>query len=226
MKKATHVGTCQVCGSSQMLPAGVLSKHGYTVDGGFFNGVCPGAGHAPLEQERALADEVAADLLRQSAELAAKRDDVYAGKRFPRFARNGLSCLDRKNRWTEIEVPYADAPARYQADAVRILAANLDNGSRQAASISAAITKRAEQTTGIKPLTPRADEAARKQVAVGSRVKIYGKSVEVVAIETRTVWGIGPHINGQSLPHAIYVRASDGKRCAYPVRLIRQAAIE
>ncbi len=48
--KATHIGTCQCCGSSQKLPGGVLSKHGYTVDWGFFSGVCQGAGYLPFEQ--------------------------------------------------------------------------------------------------------------------------------------------------------------------------------
>ena len=30
MAKATHIGTCQCCGSQQKLPSGVLSNHGYT----------------------------------------------------------------------------------------------------------------------------------------------------------------------------------------------------
>lgn len=48
--KATHSGTCQVCGRLQKLPGGVLSKHGYEVARwGFFNGVCWGEGHVPFE---------------------------------------------------------------------------------------------------------------------------------------------------------------------------------
>ena len=50
MTKATHEGTCQICGSTQKLPSGVLSKHGYTVNWGFFSGVCNGEGHAPFEK--------------------------------------------------------------------------------------------------------------------------------------------------------------------------------
>jgi hypothetical protein len=49
MAKATHKGTCQVCGSIQMLPSGVLSNHGYTVQWGFFEGVCNGAKALPYE---------------------------------------------------------------------------------------------------------------------------------------------------------------------------------
>lgn len=48
--KATHKGHCQCCGRLQMLPGGVLSKHGYTVDFGYFSGVCRGAGELPFEQ--------------------------------------------------------------------------------------------------------------------------------------------------------------------------------
>lgn len=51
-RKATHQGECQICGSTQMLPGGVLSKHGYTVQWGFFSGVCNGAGHLPFEQSK------------------------------------------------------------------------------------------------------------------------------------------------------------------------------
>lgn len=47
--KATHTGTCQCCGATQKLPGNVLSKHGYTVDWGFFNGVCAGAHCPPFE---------------------------------------------------------------------------------------------------------------------------------------------------------------------------------
>jgi hypothetical protein len=48
--RATHRGTCQVCGRLQKLPAGKLSKHGYTKRWGFFEGTCPGAHYRPFEQ--------------------------------------------------------------------------------------------------------------------------------------------------------------------------------
>jgi hypothetical protein len=64
MKKATHEGTCQVCGAAQKLPAGKLAKHGYTTRWGFFEGVCEGAGHLPFEQSMEL---IAAAILRVTA---------------------------------------------------------------------------------------------------------------------------------------------------------------
>lgn len=51
---ATHSGTCQCCGHFQKLPNGRLSKHGYTKEWGFFDGICLGAGHLPFEQDISL----------------------------------------------------------------------------------------------------------------------------------------------------------------------------
>lgn len=90
--KATHVGTCQVCGREQKLPEGRLSKHGYSVQWGFFDGVCDGAHHLPFEQSKDLIERAiqrALDkvedlkcqiaLLRQPATEARATCHVYRG---------------------------------------------------------------------------------------------------------------------------------------------------
>lgn len=58
MAKATHIGTCQCCGNQQKLPNGVLSKHGYTVEHGWFEGTCFGSGHLPFEQSCGLIEQL------------------------------------------------------------------------------------------------------------------------------------------------------------------------
>jgi len=47
----THRGTCQVCGNVQAVnnSTGLLAKHGYTVDYGYFSGECHGSNEFPLE---------------------------------------------------------------------------------------------------------------------------------------------------------------------------------
>lgn len=52
--KATHIGECQVCGSVQKLPEGVLAKHGYMVRFNCFEGTCWGSSHKPFEQDISL----------------------------------------------------------------------------------------------------------------------------------------------------------------------------
>jgi hypothetical protein len=84
MSKATHNGTCQICGASQKLPGGRLSQHGYTTKWGFFSGVCTGAHGLPFEQstdliERAIKNVEGwhADVELEIAELATATDFVW-----------------------------------------------------------------------------------------------------------------------------------------------------
>lgn len=82
MAKAEFQGICQWCGSTQKLPRGVLSLHGYDVQWGFFNGTCRGSRHLPFEQSIDLIEEsiavnadAAVRLRRQADELLARRND-------------------------------------------------------------------------------------------------------------------------------------------------------
>lgn len=63
--RATHSGTCQLCGRLQKLPNGLMAKHGYTVQWGFFEGTCPGSDAQPFELSK--------DLIAERIEWAARR---------------------------------------------------------------------------------------------------------------------------------------------------------
>ena len=54
--KASHYGTCQLCGSLQKLPNGVLASHGYQIEWNQFHGICSGSGRAPFEQSKDFAE--------------------------------------------------------------------------------------------------------------------------------------------------------------------------
>jgi len=56
--KAVYFGTCQICGALQKLPKGRLSKHGYTKEWGFFNGMCAGAENKPFELSKDLIEGI------------------------------------------------------------------------------------------------------------------------------------------------------------------------
>jgi len=71
MAKATHSGTCQICGCHQKLPNGKLSKHGYTTRWGFFEGVCDGAHHLPFEQSTDLIEDM---IVMVKAKIASLQD--------------------------------------------------------------------------------------------------------------------------------------------------------
>jgi len=52
--KATHRGHCQVCNRVQKVPNKLMAKHGYAVLAGYFEGVCYGSGHFPLELSKTM----------------------------------------------------------------------------------------------------------------------------------------------------------------------------
>lgn len=70
---ATHYGTCQGCGCKQKLPCGVLAKHGYTVQWGFFQGTCNASGELPFEES---CDFCKKCIVNAKAQLASVRESA------------------------------------------------------------------------------------------------------------------------------------------------------
>lgn len=69
MVKATHNGTCQVCGRAQAHKGDGLAKHGYTVPHGWFQGTCSGSGKLPVELDTTVLDATVAFLTTRGREL-------------------------------------------------------------------------------------------------------------------------------------------------------------
>lgn len=77
MSKHTHRGHCQVCGAQQAVDnkTGMMAKHGYTVEHGFFEGECPGSHNLPLEHDHTMTDNIIGDLTRQADRIQKQIDD-------------------------------------------------------------------------------------------------------------------------------------------------------
>ncbi|MCH9712701.1 MAG: hypothetical protein K0U20_08775 [Proteobacteria bacterium] len=109
MSKATHIGTCQCCGNAQKLPNGKLSKHGYTVDYGFFNGTCSGAGQLPFEQSKDIIESLINTTQKKVDELLAdaeKWENTNTGPAWrytfiPASWENGRKS---SRKWEQIEI--------------------------------------------------------------------------------------------------------------------------
>lgn len=94
--KATHRGTCQLCGRAHKIDTkyGTVAKHGFTKEHGFFNGTCRGSDNKPLEVSCALLREYveqhwpadAAQLREYAGRIrsgeTAIKIEVYAGSPF------------------------------------------------------------------------------------------------------------------------------------------------
>lgn len=93
-RKATHLGECQACGSTQKLPLGVLAQHGYEVKWHQFQGVCVGHGHLPYE----LSCELLPGLI-EAAQIRRKRlEEAQAALRVPTTVNCVDYTFDRRDR--------------------------------------------------------------------------------------------------------------------------------
>lgn len=81
----THRGHCQFCLRVIAIDVttGRLAKHGYTVEGGMFNGACPGSEELSLHVERTHTDRVIAMYNDKGVSLAKEAALLEAGKIHP-----------------------------------------------------------------------------------------------------------------------------------------------
>ena len=126
MSKHTHRGHCQVCGNAQAVnkETGMLAKHGYTVEHGFFEGECPGSHNLPIEHDHTMTDDIIGDLTRQ-ADRIQKQIDNGIKMVTHRYTERGTR-VEKMVKLTEdnIESVYADLgkfyTSRSWADAVEM----------------------------------------------------------------------------------------------------------
>lgn len=129
--KSSHLGECQICGSRQCLPNGRLAKHGYSVEWGFFSGVCHGAGYLPFEQEKAELERVVRSIEKQvvacSARIAELNDGLQGfDSHVARYARSLAAENSSRRDWLALQYSrisgWAPRPlvARVEEQAVKV----------------------------------------------------------------------------------------------------------
>lgn len=164
--RATHYGTCQLCGSLQKAnkKSNRLADHGYTLAYGFQAGACRGSGRLPFEVCKAYAEEVLASFKRQVAEFVeTPRPESTSGRldKCPKiaawlFARNEQASRKNYIFWAEprlanwapcaqkavAEVEAVEASAKATRTGIRALSRVVQLAKRN-------LSKFGEQFTGI-----------------------------------------------------------------------------
>jgi hypothetical protein len=108
-------GICQCCGHDQaVLGTGRMSKHGYTVKDGWFNGVCSGQKHRPLQIDRTVTDHTIADVRAQCKALRERAARLESGEIDPTTVRGHYSITLRDYP----TIPFAHG-TEYQQDEAR-----------------------------------------------------------------------------------------------------------
>lgn len=222
--KATHRGTCQVCGRVQAVDPikSLLAKHGYTVDWGYFHGVCRGADIKPLEVERRMTDSIIKELREIVAPKADKlAADLRSGAVQPKYY---IEKIENKKR-VQVEVTRDQIDDYLAGQFVARAVYGAESEARNARSHASAMEKLIAARFG-QPLYP-VEAEAKKELKPGARVRIGGKTGwtgEVIEIKDKVCSGCGPYMNGRTMPHA-FLRSPKGNIIAIPARTIRQSAI-
>jgi hypothetical protein len=85
--KIQYRGHCQCCGREQAVRKGLMSKHGYEVMNrgsfGWFNGVCGGNSHAPVEVDRTVLDLTVKMIRQECRAMVALAAEYKAGTKHP-----------------------------------------------------------------------------------------------------------------------------------------------
>ena len=188
MKKSNikTLGNCQCCGRLQaVLGTGKSSKHGYTVDHGWFSGVCSGQNFEPLQVSRTQTDLIIESVISEVASLEERLADLQLGKAFPSKISLGAvretkvdSWGHKTRHWVTPTIPFVEGTAHQQADAVRSEIRKTEARIRFGTAFAADLTNLADAVHG-QPLQTET-KVALQAIRDGERRVRYGKVLTAV----------------------------------------------
>jgi hypothetical protein len=166
-------GNCPCCGREQAVVGGTMSKHGYTVDCGWFNGVCNGHSFAPMQVERAIAEKTIKAVLGGVASLQAMLQEFKDGKLFPEQAR---SAAHHKAPM----VAYKDAASYFQKEALDIAIYGVEKRIRAGNDFAAFMQTTLDAVNGQPLKEIDISKAKPAEIKIGEkRIRGEGKSLMV-----------------------------------------------
>ena len=135
-------GNCQCCGNQQAVVNGLMSKHGYTVEHGWFSGVCSGRNYAPMQVNRTHTDKIVVEIRAEVPKLLAQADKVKAGEITP-------TTINIRKGSQKMEIAYADAKPHQQSQACDSMERSLRNRARAGEQFAKALGEIADKVHGI-----------------------------------------------------------------------------
>lgn len=148
-------GNCQCCGRQQAVVNGAMSKHGYTVANGWFQGVCSGDRHEPMQVSRTTTDKIIENISAEVGALLVQADQVLAGKLNP-------TKVIRGQFKKAYEIDFGDATAHEQAHAVQCLNWNLRQRAKAGADFAKFLQDIADAVCGTALIEVERKEAPAK----------------------------------------------------------------
>jgi hypothetical protein len=103
-------GHCQWCGRQQAVVKGLMSKHGYKVELGWFSGICSGEHFVPMEQSIEQTGIVIRTIQKQCIELQEDIEKLLSGAIKPQFCKGAWD----RTIMNYAPIPFEDASQREQ----------------------------------------------------------------------------------------------------------------
>jgi hypothetical protein len=190
-------GNCQCCGKEQAVVGGLMSKHGYTVEQGWFSGVCEGNFFKPMQVSRVETDNIVASIRIQIPKLLAQSEQYLSGALTPDYVvKRSYNAELRKN--VEIKTPYADASVYEQESARKQIAWTLKSRADMGKTFSDQLEAIANKVHGTALIETEKKQVI--QICVGDKKKSQETGLTYVCfkVEGARIWWTS-------------ARASDGK---------------
>lgn len=178
-------GNCQCCGKQQAVldGSGRISKHGYKVEGGWFEGVCSGQHHAPMQESRVATDNIVSSVRTECDELEQLANGYKIGIAHP--ARIDKSYSKRGEDKT---MAWEDAAEWQQQDGIKTAIYRIESRVRAGRGFADMLEQLANDRHG-KPLVVVKVEAAKAPIQYGERRKApNGRVLQVVRLEGQRVY--------------------------------------
>lgn len=169
-----HRGNCQVCGRPQAVTTGVIAKHGYTVDKGWFSGTCSGSGHVAMQTDISLTTTTCSLIRADCDRLDGVAADLKAGTTHP---------VNKPSRFHgKPPVMWADMSPADRKDAVAAAIWGTESRARHGRSIADALEKLGAAKHNTAFLAVRRDAPA-KPICRGD-VKLNDNGLLLTALRT------------------------------------------
>jgi hypothetical protein len=188
MKKEIQIrGNCQCCGKEQAVVSGLMSKHGYTVENGWFSGVCEGRNFRPMQVSRVETDNIVASIRIQIPKLLAQAEQYESGAATPDFVvKRSYSVELRKS--IETKIPYAEADAYDQRSARSQIVWALKSRASSGKTFSDQLEAVANKVHGLPLIETTKKEVI--QICVGDKKKSQETGLTYICfkVEGARVW--------------------------------------
>lgn len=176
-------GNCQCCGREHAIVNGKMAKHGYTVECGWFQGVCIGQHFAPIQVSREQADKLIASVREQVLEMNAKADKVASGELKP------TTITRNPNSKKAMEfVPFDEANPWEQRNAIQSLEWNFRRNAEMGTSFADMMVEMVQKYHGTALVEVAKKEAPEFIMPRDQKVDAQGFTCTCTSVEGARVY--------------------------------------